>query len=77
MIYFGHFERKNNDNIVKKISVIKVVGSRERDRLKRWMGVIGLDIGVFGVNEKMVRDIEGLRERIQVADPSSVKRRQR
>lgn len=33
--YFEHFERKNNDNIIKKTGEIRVVGNRERDRLKK------------------------------------------
>lgn len=61
---FGPVERKNINNMVKKIGKLKVEGNWGRSRpQKKWMGVIGEDMRACDVNKNMFRDREW-RERI-------------
>lgn len=43
--WYGHVEKKENDEIFKKIREVGVVGGRGRDRpMKDWVDVIRVDI---------------------------------
>lgn len=76
--WFGNVEKRNNEDLVKKMREITPEGNWERGRSKKkWMEVIGKYMRAYGVDENMVRYREGCRERIQVAEPTYVKLRQK
>lgn len=65
MKWFEHIKRGIIDDIVKKLSEIRVVENWGRGRPKmKEIGVIGEDMRAFGVKKNMVRDKDRLRERI-------------
>lgn len=54
---FGLVERKNINNMVKKVGKLKVEGNRGRSRpQKKWMGVIEEDMRACNVNKNMLKD---------------------
>lgn len=57
MRWFGHVERRNN-NLVKKISEIRVKEKRKRGRPQKRIGIIEENMRVCGVNKNIVRDRE-------------------
>lgn len=55
--WFEHVQRRNNDDIVKRIGTIRIEENRGRNRLKKkQMGVVGEDVRAYGIDENKVSD---------------------
>lgn len=67
---FEYVERRNNDDIAKKIGQIRVDGNRGRGGLKKkQIGVIKENIKAYRVYKNMVRDRVMWMDIIRLTDP--------
>lgn len=74
MRWFRYVERRNNGDIVKKIDEMRVQRSQGRSGSKKeWMEVIRGNIKVCVIDGDMARDMQELRGKIRIADPTCVR----
>lgn len=71
-MYFFN-ERRNNEDIIKKIGETKVkeIGGRCKPK-KKWLEIIGKNIRAYGVDIIVVKEIKGQMESIRIAMTSPV-----
>ena len=68
--WYGHVMRRNDTNVAKQVTTMKVAGKRPRGRLRlRWMDRVRSDLRQHQLDPKLAQNRETWRKAIMAIDP--------